>query len=178
MLSQVPDDAPEAMRDTTQHDVWSERTAVLLKSWGADWERAAAYHAKWSQLCGLAHLAIAGPAVLLPIVFQGVLPDDLLRAGYVCCSVLAALLSFLNCNALSGRHRQASHAYTNLRHDLLCEMSRPPAARRQPSLAVADFKSRGQQTLMASPTIPMHCWCPLMPAMKADFPDQRGCTEP
>jgi hypothetical protein len=42
------------------------------------------------------------------------------------------------------------------------------------SLATADFKSRGQQVLMASPSIPTRCWCPFMPAARTDFPDQSG----
>jgi hypothetical protein len=105
MLSQVPEDSlvMEALRDRSGEDCWSERTAELLRGWGEQWDRAAAYHAKWSQLCALSHFALAGPAVVLPLVFQEALPEPTLRVGFLCCSLLAALLSFLNFNALSAK---------------------------------------------------------------------------
>jgi hypothetical protein len=176
MLREIPEDALvlEALRDRSGEDCWSERTAELLRAWGEQWDRAAVYHLKWSQMCALSHFALAGPAVVLPLIFQEALPPETLRVGFLCCSLLAALLSFLNFNALSTRHLLASHSYTALRHDLLCEMARPPRARRLASLAMADFKSRRQQVLMASPGIPMRCWCPFMPAARTDFPDQSG----
>jgi hypothetical protein len=166
MIREIPDAAAvmEALRDRSDEDCWSERTAELLEGWGRDWVRAARYHGKWCQVCGGAHLLLAGSAVVAPLLFQELLPADAVRAGFLCSSVLAALLSFLNFNALSSRHRLAAHSYTNLHQDLLCEMTRPPEARRAPSLAVADFKSRGAQVRMSSPSIPMRCWCPFEPA--------------
>jgi hypothetical protein len=55
-------------------DRWGEHTTALLREWAALWDKHAAVHQKLSQACVLGHVLLAGPAVVLPMLFPKLLP--------------------------------------------------------------------------------------------------------
>jgi hypothetical protein len=154
-------------------DRWNSQTTELLRQWAAAYDASAHAHAKLAQLCLIGHAVLAAPAVVLPMLFPSVLPADDLAQGFLACSIMAGLLSFANFAGLAQRHRTSYHAYVTLRTDVVTEMSRPIPARRQPELAVADFRSRALQILSSSPSIPIHCsCCPWQLPPSKDFPEE------
>jgi hypothetical protein len=153
-------------------DRWNKQTTELLRQWAAAYDAAAHAHAKLAQLCIIAHALLAAPAVVLPMVFPSILSASDLPQGFLACSIMAGLLSFANFSGLAQRHRTSHHSYVSLRTDVVTEMSRPVSARRQPELAVSDFRSRALQILSSSPSIPIHCsCCPWQLPPSKDFPE-------
>ena len=130
----------------------------IFGAWLEEWRTTARLHAKWAQVCNLAHLTLVMPAVVLPLVLSQVSVRP--EVGYLSCSALVGVMSFLNLSALAQRHRLSQHIYTALCSDLAAEMARPEDARRPGAFAVADFKGRAQQALMAGPSVPMSCLWP------------------
>jgi hypothetical protein len=130
----------------------------IFGQWMDEWQITARLHGKWAQICNLAHLTLVMPAVVLPMVLSQ--SDVRPEVGYLSCSALVGVMSFLNLAALAQRHRLSQHLYTALYNDLSAEMARPEEARRPGAFAVADFKGRAQQALMAGPSVPMSCLWP------------------
>ena len=149
----------EVSEETEEGSTWDETTNALLDGWIKDWERTARRHSKWAQIYHLAHGALALPAVLLPMLFSQI--DMSKELGYMTCSALVGVLTFLNMAATGQQHRQAMYVYNGLRFDLIAEKARPPGARRPAPYAIADFKARAQQALMAGPAVPLACLWPL-----------------
>jgi hypothetical protein len=137
---------------------WDETTEALLDGWIKEWELRTRQHAKWAQIAGMVHVLLALPAVLLPVILSQT--NTRTDVGYLSCSALAGVMTFLNLAAVGQQHRQAQFAYSGLRHDLIAERARPPWARRPAAFAIADFKSRAQHALMSGPAVPMACLWP------------------
>jgi hypothetical protein len=148
----------EALSEIEDAQTWDETTTTLLDGWVKEWERTARKHAKWAQLAGALHVLLALPAVLLPVILSQT--DTRTDVGYLSCSALVGVMTFLNLAAKGQQHRQAQYAYSGLRHDLIAERARPPGARRPAAFAIADFKSRAQHALMSGPAVPMACLWP------------------
>jgi hypothetical protein len=152
-------------------DRWGDHTTALLREWAALWDKHAAVHQKLSQICALGHVLLAAPAVVLPMLFPKLLPDNA-SDGFLACSVMAGLLSFANFAGLAQRHRMAAHLHHALRMDLVAEMARPMAARRPAGLAVSDYRARSVQIFSLSPSLPIRCFCPFMAPPSRDFPEE------
>jgi hypothetical protein len=159
------------MEDRSSEDIWGDRTTLLLRGWAESWDRQAASHQKLSQLCLIGHLFVAGPAVVMPLVFPQILSEDSTQNGFLACSILAGVLSFANLAGLAQRHRMACHLYMSLRTDLVTEMTRPVVARRPAALAVSDYRARYLQVVSSSPSLPLRCtFCPFTEPPHRDFP--------